>query len=584
LFLLRAMRAESARRAGLYAALAGATLGLSILAGGLHLVMAQALVVVTAAAYQAFCNAPGERLRPLLLAAAVLVIGLAAGAIQLLPSMEYSAHAVRFLAGTALPATQKIPYAYLRDYIYPQTLANFLLFPAFLEKIGPIGVGAGEAFNPYMGVFPLLLAFIGFAKARSQRWVRYAAGLALASFLFSLGQASLLYGFVYATVPLLWMAREAGRFLYLTHFGLVISAAFGTEVLFAKAAASDDWTGFKRVGKWIVVLCVLALAASAVFRTAALRPMVGFSFLMIVLAYILFRVIAAGAHGNLARFLVVALILFDLNPFDRVAYNKIEVAQTGTDQLERLLTMRGAADFLRAQPGLFRVQMQADPLLNPGDAFGIQTVNGGAVTMASNYYELMNHSPQALNLLNVRYVIKPASAADPSPVYADVNWKVYQNPQAFPRAWVVHETVVGPAPGADLKRAATVNAALPVALEPAAVDQAVIENYTAGKITLQVHTGSRGLLVLSEMHDPGWSARVDGMSQPIYEVDGGLRGVVVPSGASEVVFEYAPRSVRVGAIVSAIAFLGTALLWLLWRKKPGTVSSIPDFPRETIGN
>jgi hypothetical protein len=581
LFLLRALRAASWRRAGLYAALAGVTLGMSILAGGLHFVMMQAIVLVTAGVYHIICGGSRERVRPLILMAAALCIGLAAGAVQLLPSMEYSAHAVRFLSGTALPATQKIPYAYLRDYASPQSLASYLLFPAFLEKIGPVGAGTGEVFNPYLGVFPLLLAVIGLWKCRANLWVRYAAGLAVASFLFSLGQASLLYGLIYATVPLLWMAREAGRFLYLAHFGLVILAAFGAEVLFAKAPAPDFWIGFKRAGKWVVVLALLALAAPAIFRSTVLRPMMAFSLLLIFLSYTLFRFISAGAQGRLPRFLVVALILFDLGAFDRVALNKIEVAQIGTDQLERLQSMRGAATFLKAQSGLFRVQVAADPPLNPGDAYGLQTVNGGAVTMATNYHGLMNYAPQALDLLNVRYFLKPASAGDPSPVYADANWKVYQNPRAFPRVWVVHQTLAEPAPekllmrlgmpGAEPDRVALLSAPLPVPLDaPAdgAVDQSRVESYAAEKITIQAHAGSRGMMVLSEMHDPGWAARVNGASQPIYEVDGGLRGIVVPPGDSQVVLDYAPQSVRVGGVVSAIAFLGALLAWIFFRREP----------------
>src|SRR5258708_4505466 len=166
LFWLRALHAGSRRRASLHAVLAGLTLGLSILAGGLHVVMMQAIVLVSAASVYALSNGARHRLRSLALTGAVLTIGLAAGAIQLLPSMEYSSHAIRFVTGTSLPATQKIPYAYLKDYASAQTLASYLLFPAFEENVGPLAPGSGEVFNPYLGVFPLLLALIGIWKRR----------------------------------------------------------------------------------------------------------------------------------------------------------------------------------------------------------------------------------------------------------------------------------------------------------------------------------------------------------------------------------------------------------------------------------
>ncbi len=97
--------------------------------------------------------------------------------------------------------------------------------------------------------------------------------------------------------------------------------------------------------------------------------------------------------------------------------------------------MRGAVDFLKAQPGQFRVQVIAPPELNIGDSWGIQTLNGGAVTLASNFMDVTGKGDGA-NLLNVRYFLKPATTVEPNPVYADANWKIYANPRAYPRVWV----------------------------------------------------------------------------------------------------------------------------------------------------
>ncbi len=90
--------------------------------------------------------------------------------------------------------------------------------------------------------------------------------------------------------------------------------------------------------------------------------------------------------------------------------------------------MRGAADFLKAQPGPFRVQVIAPPELNIGDSWGIETLNGGAVTLAANFMDLTGRGAPGADLLNVRYFLKPASTAEPNPVYADANWKIYANP------------------------------------------------------------------------------------------------------------------------------------------------------------
>src|SRR5579859_3344424 len=120
LFLLRAVKAETVRQAALHASACGLSLGISILAGGLHVVIMQALVVVSAVLFYAWHSGARSGLPPrtkpwvwaTIVMAAIATVAFAAGAVQLFPSIEYSRRAFRF-AGAMLPATTKIPYAYL---------------------------------------------------------------------------------------------------------------------------------------------------------------------------------------------------------------------------------------------------------------------------------------------------------------------------------------------------------------------------------------------------------------------------------------------------------------------------------------
>jgi len=587
-FLLRALDAKTLFRGLAYAALSGLALGLSILAGGLHIVMMQGLVLATAIAHytvhkSSVVTAASPRYKvwkqpiwkqPILILLIVVSIGLASGAIQLLPSMEYSARAMRWVnGGTVLPASQKIPYSNLVDSLSPRGLVSYLFFET--KNLGP-----GEVLSPYLGVFPLFLAIVGVWKNWGNLWVRYAAGLAFAAILFSLGSYSLLYGLIYAIVPFLWMAREASRFLYLAHFGLVILVAFGAETLFSKTESPSSWKSLNRVLLYLTVACAAALAASAIFPSPAWRSETMFSFLVVFLSFALWRYIEAGATGKIARFLVAALILFDVSAFDSAAENKAEMAQRGENHLDRLLSMQPAVQFLKSQPGLFRVQVAAETPLNPGDAFNLHTLNGGAVTMPSNYFGLQSKGSFASNLLNVRYFLKPATAAEAGPVYADSKWKVYANPQAFPRAWLVHQTAVESSPelllsrlgaqGSEPDHVGLLTAPLEMPLAPAlagAAEIASVEQYSARHIRLKVRAGSRGLLVLSEMYYPGWEARVNGNREKIYEVDGGLRGVIVPQGESRVTFEYVPRSVIIGGLLGILAFSAVLLSLISARGK-----------------
>ncbi|MBV8732993.1 MAG: YfhO family protein, partial [Acidobacteriia bacterium] len=272
LFLLRALRAYETRTLFRNASLGGLALGMSILAGGFHLVILQVLVIVSAAGF--YAAAGGEpklakwRWRRAVLAAGVLTcVGAAAGAIQLLPSAEYSARAIRFLGPPgALPANEKIPYQYMKDALLPHGIVSLLL-PIAFNGI----TGSGEVANPYFGVFPLLAAVIGIRRYWTHPWVRYLAGLAVVVFLYSFGPFSWLNGVLYAIVPKVWMAREAPRALYLANFALAVLAAFGIDTLFLRGPEAA-WPGLNRILLALVIACALVLFVPAVLGKPEISP------------------------------------------------------------------------------------------------------------------------------------------------------------------------------------------------------------------------------------------------------------------------------------------------------------------------
>ncbi len=571
LFVLRALRAESRRRAVLEAALCGLSLGLAVLAGRLHMVMMQALVVASAVIFAGFQQRLRRKwggLAAILVVAAV--VSFCAGAVQLLVSMEYSQHVVRFFgAEPPLPATQRIPEWYPSHGLWPQGFIGGLLPAAFGARYG-----SGETIFFYLGVFPLLAAIIGVWKRWDNPWVRYLTGLAVVAFLYSIGEFSFFYGTSREVIPYLWMAREASRFMYLADFALAVLAAFGLEVLLGKPAAWRPLTGTLTA---VVVLCAIAQAVPAVFGQPHMNYWLSFSLLMIVLSYGLFRYIIRGHTGTTARLLIVALILFDLASFNWTMVNQRIASRKNEDHLHRALSTRGAVEFLKSEPGRFRVDVTGNEPPPIGDLFHIPIINCGMrATLPKDYLELMGHT----ELLNPRYVMKPASATRPDPLYQDAAWKVYENPKALPPAWVVHEVVVEPSPDALVERLgssefnprieALMETPLDAALEPrfdSAPEEIEFGAFEQNRVRLTVWTQSRGLLVLSEIFYPGWQATVNGHAARIYKVDGGLRGVVVEAGENRVKLQYRPWSFIIGSTLSLIAFSGTLLAVLLsWLK------------------
>lgn len=84
------------------------------------------------------------------------------------------------------------------------------------------------------------------------------------------------------------------------------------------------------------------------------------------------------------------------------------------------------------------------------------------------------------------------------------------------------------------------------------IDQLDVEANTA---VMRVVNDQAGLLVMSDIYYPGWRARVDGTPQPIFEVNGMARGILLSPGAHEITMAFQPRSFRIGAVITGIALL-----------------------------
>ncbi len=61
---------------------------------------------------------------------------------------------------------------------------------------------------------------------------------------------------------------------------------------------------------------------------------------------------------------------------------------------------------------------------------------------------------------------------------------------------------------------------------------------------LEVMLESPGLVILADLHYPGWELTIDGQPAPIYRVNRLMRGAAVPAGKHHLVYSYVPRSSR----------------------------------------
>jgi hypothetical protein len=154
-------------------------------------------------------------------------------------------------------------------------------------------------------------------------------------------------------------------------------------------------------------------------------------------------------------------------------------------------------------------------------------------------------------------------------VYDGPDARVYENERALPRVSLVGAARAVDGEGAaldavleprfDPRREAIVEE--PVAgladrpLRPGAAGTAHIVEQGPERVVIEADATRQALLVLADVHYPGWKAELDGAEIPVERVDYLLRGVALPPGRHSVEFRYEPLSWRIGWITSLAALL-----------------------------
>jgi len=97
----------------------------------------------------------------------------------------------------------------------------------------------------------------------------------------------------------------------------------------------------------------------------------------------------------------------------------------------------------------------------------------------------------------------------------------------------------------------------------AAVTGGSIRRYTSTDVRARVQTNGPSFVVLNDTNYPGWVASIDGHRTPIYPANYLFRGIIVPAGAHDIEFRYAPASLAAGIALSLVSLILVACLGTL---------------------
>ena len=561
-------------RSTAWAVVAALPVGLAVLAGHpqvlLYVICAHLLYTLVFAAECAshgFRPALGAVGRGLL----ALGVGLATGAIQLLPTWQLAPLSVRANEG----------YGFLSGGFAPHELTGLVLRQGF-----------GGAAPLYLGVVPLTLAVAGLAT-RVAGLRTYALALGGAGLLLSLGGQSALYPLAYLAVPGFDQVRDQERAIYLVTFSVALLAAAGVPMLYRPATTGSRWL-MARLPVGLGATLLFGAAVSALLA-AEMRPdlteqarqslqadLDGLDWMLLLLAALLVTALMlrfSRRHGVVLPWMLAGLCALDL-----LSAHPAYGTQAGAanpfppSPLIRMVAADTDRPFRVSSEGL----LPADG--NEGLIYGLDDVVG-STPLELSAFEAINAAErshaitelQRFALLDVRYVFTKRTFPPGAPLRllgsdGDVHLYRLEAPYAFPPAWLVHKITTADdastwqAVGqADLHQTAVLPTGVSVALAPASDDSVTLLASAPTRLAWEVTSDGTGLLVMSQIRYPGWTVTVDGRTAQLLPADGALLAVAVPAGRHAVVLAFAPCILRVGGSISlgALVLVGVAVGALL---------------------
>ncbi|MEQ8789790.1 MAG: YfhO family protein [Pirellulaceae bacterium] len=526
---------------------------------------------------------PGVRLLTQWVLLGVTVGGLVA--VDLLPIWSYTRFTVRG-AGMNLATAGEIHagVSNLAQLVYPGALGDAD------DYHGPGGY-YWETLC-YFGVAPLALALIGVAARRRKWFVRQWSIVAGASLLFAMGTMGGLFPLCFLLLPGSAMFRAPSRMILFCSLAVAVLAAAGAQFALQafrarrrRAPAARNEPSFGLVG----MMAVVAL-------NPRLKLPVG--------------AILVGVCG-------VELVVFGGGLFSSLERDRLD---RESPIVEFLTSQKGVyrvaapqsllSDYEAWTAGVEKVQAfdPAPPALHASVA--LQTAEGEAEAVMRR--ELFGFRAPVidekqslwLDLMQVRYVVQPASTRPPTdgwsivqrgvirPRFAhdapkdaspdEIEFVIYERRDVLPRAFVLGEVQAASSMKASLaklaglapRREMLIERDVLVGDDRQSFAPAEIVSYTPNRVEVQATLEKPGYLYLGDAWLSGWTAAAGGQPLPVLRANAAFRAVPLDAGVHRVVFQYVPGSFAIGRWLTAVASACLATWCLVhWRKRPDAVSA-----------
>ncbi len=427
--------------------------------------------------------------------------------------------------------------------------------------------------DDYMGIVVLMFAFLALFSGNRKAW--FFAGAAMAALVISYGRFfPPPFKLIYA-LPVMKGLRNPHKWLFMTALCVPILAGIGADfwhnarpeknrriqcavlLFFALSAAllfvSPHMTGnpLRTIPASVYARIALLAAASGMCLIALTKKVGNAQRLHMILPLVILALLAGDLMQNASRF---------IKYFDHRE-------RFVDDELAKWLTTR---------PESFRVKLWSEsPYLRhlmtevmPYQGIGTpDVVASRRPAKYSRVFEALRDGrlpfEKYFQLFNVKYIISSSAVTGAGmplslaatfgggPGNAPSNTAyVYELGSFLPRAFVVNDFEIASSDKAleliggtdfDLHRTVALEKRPDLAAGEGPPEWSVEDfSHTPHEVGMRVLTDRPGLLVLHDLNDPQWRARVDGEEVEILQANFLMRAVAVPEGEHSVVFTYDP--------------------------------------------
>jgi len=472
-----------------------------------------------------------------------IIIALCLSSIQWLPTMELSSLSVRSTKGLSINDVEL-----LREVLTPLNIAKGMIIKNVLI---------------YIGIIPVLLGLAALFLKNFRPYTFFFLFWSILTLVLSFGTHWPVYNFYYYYVPTGDWFRLPLRFLWLSIFSISVLAGIGSETMSKKLQ--------QKCGVKVALL----------------------SMVLVIITMDLFY---ANVH------------VYYHHPQE-----KPEIFQRHSD----------AGRFLRKNQGLYRTYISNhgwDFSLSPrfGSLEKVYVINDYSPLTMASYRDVIGavlkkeriskdaffygsyalgtnrRSKRLLDLFGVRFIIEKNIRVFGSGhpkwtrlVYKQGKLRIYENPSAMPRSFVVYDTEVisdrkkilkrltepsfSPRRGVILEKDSGLNIK-----KGRAFTKVSKIDYAPERIRVTTKTSKNGILVLTDFYYPGWKAYVDGKEVRILRANYLFRGVPLKAGRHIVEFVYDPSTFKAGWLITIFTSL-TVLSYLGYSIKIRlTRQSCPD--------